>query len=91
MRSGPFDVADAREPRALGEGAVALRPPRAAVPSLPAVALDPDDARRVARGQSVARTLDAPRAALVDAAGALLAIAEPRGELWHPRVVLADA
>lgn len=91
LQSGPFTVAHAADLDALREGRAVVHAPLAAVPSLPVVALDAAALRRVTRGQDVARSLDAGHAALVDARGALVAIAERRDESWHPQVVLGDA
>jgi tRNA pseudouridine55 synthase len=74
---GPFDVADADPERALGLDA--------ALAFLPAVALDPEDARRAGHGQSVAGRADA-LVRLVDGDG-VIAVAEPRpGGLLKPIV-----
>jgi tRNA pseudouridine55 synthase len=92
MRSGPFDVAAAATPDAVRGGGAALVPPIAAVPSLPVLALDPDSVRQIRQGRDVPATgAGGDRAALVDEAGALVAIAQRSGDWWHPRTVLADA
>ena len=91
-RSGPFRVAEAVSVDDLRQGSAALRPALDALPTIPHVALDADDAERVLRGIAVSRTLDAHHAALVDArSGALLAFAEAAGERWQPRVVMRKA
>jgi tRNA pseudouridine55 synthase len=90
-RSGPFSVADAASIEALRAGRAAPRPALAAVPSLPVEHLDDGALARVARGQEIAAIVPGARAALVDAEGTLVAIAERRGETWQPRVVLHDA
>lgn len=93
LRSGPFDVADACSIDALRDGTAAILPPLAAVPSLPVVALDPESVRRVRQGRDVGGAGQVPgadRAALVDGAGTLVAIAQRDGDWWHPRTVLAD-
>ena len=55
----------------------------------PALPPESVDAERVLRGIAVARTDDAPRAALVDArTGTLLALAEADADRWQPRVVM---
>ena len=94
LASGPFDVARAYSLDAVRAGAARLLPPIAAVASLPVVALDQDSVRQVRMGRDVdaaGRLLGAERAALVDPAGALVAIAQKDGGGWHPRTVLADA
>ena len=91
LRSGPFDVAAACPAHDLG--AAVVLPPVAAVPSLPVLRLDADSVRRVRQGRDVedaGRLPGARRAALVDGAGALVAIAQRAGDWWHPRTVLAD-
>jgi tRNA pseudouridine55 synthase len=90
-RSGPFELSAATSYAALRDGQAVLRPPRDAIPSLPAQQLSPDDAARLARGMRVDALIAGERAALVDEHGALLAIAERSGEQWQPRVVLASA
>ena len=90
-RSGPFEISAATSYAALREGQAVLRPPRDAIPSLPAQQLSPDDAARLARGMRVDAHIPGERAALVDEHGALLAIAQRSGEQWQPRVVLASA
>ncbi|HEY7861982.1 MAG: tRNA pseudouridine(55) synthase TruB [Gemmatimonadales bacterium] len=90
-RSGPFDVSAATSYAAMRDGQAVLRPPRDAIPSLPAQVLAFDDAARLARGMRVDARIAGDRAALVDDAGELLAIAERSGEQWQPRVVLANA
>jgi tRNA pseudouridine55 synthase len=89
IRSGPFHVADAVTVDAIRAGGVALRPALDALPSIPHVTLDADDAERVLRGIAVPRTEEARRAALVDVrTGALVALAEAAGSRWQPRVVM---
>lgn len=91
LRSGPFDVRDAATLDALRGGTAAVLPPVAAVPSMPVVALDADSVRQVRQGRDVpGADGGADRAALVDHAGALVAIAQRTGDWWHARTVLAD-
>ena len=90
-RSGSFDVANACSIEALRAGKAVPEPPRAAVSHLPAITLSADDVRHVRQGRTVTATGRDRTAALVDAAGALVAIAEAVGERWQPRVVLPDA
>ena len=92
LRSGPFDVRDAATLDALRGGTAAMLPPVAAVPSMPVVALDADSVRQVRQGRDLSGADGgADRAALVDHAGALVAIAQRTGDRWHARTVLADA
>jgi tRNA pseudouridine55 synthase len=89
VRSGPFRVAEAVTVDALRAGAATLRPALDALPSIPHVSLESEDAERVLRGIGVARGSDAPSAALVDGrSGALVAYAEGVGSVWQPRVVM---
>ena len=89
--SGPFSVADAVLAADLAPGAVpTLRPALDGLPELPRQLVDDEGRRRVGRGMLVAATVPGDRAALVDASGALLAIAERSADAWQPRMVLAD-
>ena len=90
-RSGSFDVANAISIEDLRAGTVRPQPARAAVPHLPAITLSADDVRHVRQGRTIPTAGSHPMAAMVDAAGALVAIAESVGERWQPRVVLPDA
>ena len=88
-RSGPFQVGDAVTLDELRAGHAALRPALDALPTIPHVILDGDDAERVLRGIAVPRVDDAARAALVDGrSGALVAFAEADASRWQPRVVM---
>ena len=89
VRSGPFRVTDAVPLDALQAGGASLRPALDALPTIPHVLLDADDAERVLRGIAVARAGEGNRAALVDGrSGALVALAEADGARWQPRVVM---
>ena len=88
-RSGPFHVADAVTLDDVREGRASLRPALDALPTIPHVQLDADDAERVLRGMTVSRAAEGASAALVDArSGALVAFAEASGNEWQPRVVM---
>ena len=91
-RSGPFRVSDAVSLATLRAGEAPIRPALAALPTIPHLPLEPDDAERVLRGMTVTRLADGPaaaQAALVDArSGALVAFATADGERWQPRVVM---
>jgi tRNA pseudouridine55 synthase len=89
-RSGSFDVADALSFDTLREGSRPPLSPLAAIPSLPTERLTPDESARVRRGQRLPATGEAPRAALLDDGGALVAIAERDSGEWQPRVVFGD-
>jgi tRNA pseudouridine55 synthase len=89
VRSGPFHVADAVSLESVRAGGASLRPALDALPTIPHVTLDGDDAERVLRGIAVARGSEATHAALVDGrSGALVAFAEADGARWQPRVVM---
>ena len=92
VRAGAFRVADAVTVEALQQGAPALRSPREAVASLPAAALDDAALAQVSHGMAVELDLPAgaARAALTDAHGVLVAIADRAGARWQPRLVLRD-
>ena len=88
-RSGPFRVSDAATLEAVRNGEAPLRPALDALPGIPHVRLDGEDAERVFRGMTVIRADAAAFAALVDdRSGALVAFAEADGERWQPRVVM---
>ena len=78
-RIGPFDVTDADPERVIGLNE--------ALSFLPAVALDEHRARLAAHGAAVPAASGESLVRLTDADG-VLAIAEPRGELMKPLVVL---
>ncbi len=89
VRSGPFRVDAAASLDDLRAGRAVLQPALAALPTIPHVVIDGDDAERVLRGIAIARAGSGPRAALVDArSGALVALAEESGDRWQPRVVM---
>lgn len=92
-RSGSFDVADAVSIATLREGSVNIRPPLAALSHLPTVTLSADDVVNVRHGRAVpaVETDRSATAALVDADGGLIAVAERVDSNWQPRVVLPDA
>jgi tRNA pseudouridine55 synthase len=88
-RSGPFHVRDAVTLDVLKAGGAVLRPALDALPTIPHVEVDADQAERILRGMIVERIDDAPAAALVDErSGALVAYAVADGEYWQPRVVM---
>lgn len=90
-QSGSFDVANATSIEDLRAGKATPEPALAAVPHLPAITLAADEVRHVRQGRTILAAGSDPTAALVDPAGALVAIAEAHGERWQPRVVLPDA
>jgi hypothetical protein len=88
VRSGAFAVADALSLAQLAAGDAAVLPPLRALDSLPRERLADDEVQRIARGQEIAARVGGDRAALVNAGGALVALAERRGDRWQPRVVM---
>lgn len=96
VRSGPFLVSAASTLDAVAAGGATVLPPIEAVRSLPRERLDEASLTLVATGRPIEATVAGDRAALVDSAGALVAVAartEGRDgvELWQPRLVLRDA
>ncbi|HET7583287.1 MAG TPA: tRNA pseudouridine(55) synthase TruB [Gemmatimonadaceae bacterium] len=89
VQSGAFTVAHAASLDALRAGEVRVHPPRDAVASLPVEMLDPESLARVRHGMAVTASVEGVRAALVDDAGALVAVADRAGAEWRPRLVLA--
>jgi tRNA pseudouridine55 synthase len=90
VRAGAFDVRDAVSLDTVRVGEGSVRPPVAGLPTFPREPLDADGVARVARGMRVAAHAPGARAALVDAAGELVAVGERDGSWWQPRVVLRD-
>lgn len=89
VKSGQFSVNDAVSVQALRDGGAHVAPALAAVPDLATRVLDDAEIRRVTHGQQLpAHPAEAPRLALVDSHGELVAIAERDGESLRPRVVL---
>ena len=87
--SGRFTVDAAVPVDAIAPDAV--RSPLEALPDAERVRLDHDARARVARGMTIPRRGDSAHvAAMTDDSGELVAVAEPDGELWQPRVVLVD-
>ena len=91
VQCGRFSVNDACAVDALYASRPVLLPPRAALPSLPAQVLTASEVTRVTHGQRISATEPGARAALVDAGGALVAVADRVDGDWHPRLVMRDA
>ena len=89
VRSGPFTVGDACLLDAI-DAATVLRSPLSGMPGTVVETLSADDVMMVQRGRAVDATQAGERAALVDAAGDVIAIAVRDGTKWQPRVVLVD-
>lgn len=91
VSSGPFSVHDASTIDDIRAGRAAVRPLLEAVPSLPVQTLAGDELSRVLHGNSISDKSGAPRVALVDYCGALVAIAADDGGILRPKLVLRDA
>jgi tRNA pseudouridine55 synthase len=91
IRAGAFDVTGAVTVETLERiGAAALAPLRSAIAHLPVQLLDADELRRARHGNPVDARVDAPIAALVDADGNLIGLAQREGACFQPRVVMHD-
>ena len=95
--SGHHSVKDALTLDALKSvteaGSEVLRPPVDFVTGLETVLLDDEQERRVRMGQQIeiAQAFMSPEIAALDASGQLVAILQPRGQLWKPELVLPDS
>lgn len=90
-RSGPFSVDEALSLDELRGGAARPLPPLSALDGMPVERLTSDDVALIVRGIDVAAHVAGDHAALVnDMNGALVAVAERRGERWQPRVVMHE-
>lgn len=88
IRSGLFDVANARTMEELRAGDVQLAASRAAIPEMPPRELTEAEVARIRHGQTVAAQSRAPVVALIDSTGDLVGIAERKDDLVYPCVVL---
>jgi tRNA pseudouridine55 synthase len=87
-RIGPFDVRDAVLP---DESAGAAPVPATdALVGMSRQVVAGEDLKRLAQGRPVMAHEDGAHVALVDEAGALLAVGERDGTWWQPRVVIPD-
>ena len=91
LRSGPFDAADGVTIEQLRSGRPALRSPLEALGSLAIQPVDEPGIERILHGRTVASSVAGERAALVDPAGEIVAIATRAGDDWQPRIVLREA
>ncbi len=89
--SGAFDVRDAATMDELQNGEYVVRPSQDALTDLPLEQLTEASERAVRHGRAIPAHVPGERAALIDRQGVLIAIAVREENLWHPRVVLADA
>ena len=91
-RSGAFRVEDGSTVERLRDGDANIRPPLEALGSMPRQRLDDDEVGRIVRGIDVVATVPGDRGALTHpTSGALVAVAERRGDRWQPRVVMREA
>lgn len=89
--SGCFHVDDAVSLDALRAGDVTLRSALDGLPHFARQALDADAVGRIVRGIAVRADVPGEFGALVHGeSGALVAVAERRGDLWQPRVVMRE-
>jgi hypothetical protein len=74
-------------------GTDVLRPPVDFVTGLETVILNDEQERRVRMGQQIeiAQSFTSPEIAALDVSGQLVAILQPRGQLWKPELVLPDS
>jgi tRNA pseudouridine55 synthase len=92
LRSGPFEVADAVTLDRLREGGLSARPAIDALAGFPRQRLTEDELARLVRGIDIPATEPGDWGALVHGvSGALVALAERRGDRWQPRVVMREA
>lgn len=89
LRSGPFDVSHAA-PLADMRPEM-LRPMIDALAGMPREVLDARAVEDVRHGRAVPATVEGTRAALVDHAHRLIAVAERADDRWQPRVVVSAA
>lgn len=87
LRSGPFHVEDADSLEVIEQGNFRRRSAIDALVGWERQALAPEQVLRVRQGRAVDAESRALQIALVDEAGALVAVAARRGDSWHPSVV----
>ena len=91
VSSGPFHVGDALTVQALTEGKARLRPAIAALPGFPVQQLSEEELAKIVRGIEVPATVEGAWGSLTNPEqGALVALAERRGDRWQPRVVMHE-
>ena len=91
LASGRFRVDDAVPLDDLRERRYALLDMNEAIASMPRQVLTLDEIARVSHGNPVVATIAGSRAALVDGAGRLTAIASRVGDTWQPATVFPHA
>lgn len=87
---GPFAVVDAETLDAEVGARLNVRPPREAVPHLPARELSGEEYQAVRHGRPIACDEATAGPIALVSGGQLVAIAEPAGEILKPKVVLVD-
>ena len=87
-RIGPFDVRDAVPPDESGDQPVI--PAADALVGLTRQVVAGDDLVRLSHGRAITANEAGTTAALIDEAGALVAVGEREGDWWQPRVVISD-
>jgi tRNA pseudouridine55 synthase len=93
VRCGPFEISQSVTLDEIDAGAFTLAPLRTAIATMPARLLDSAERERIIHGNAieVGGAAAAERLALLEADGALVAVAERDGAMLRPRLVLADA
>lgn len=91
VSSGPFRVEHALTVQDLTEGKARLQPALAALPGVPVQQLSEEELARIVRGIEVPATVEGTWGSLTNPEqGALVALAERRGDRWQPRVVMHE-
>ena len=88
MRIGPFDVRDAVLPDESGEYPVVSAAD--ALVGMSRQVVVGEELARLMQGRPVSASQDGANVALLDDAGALVAVGERDGDWWQPRVVISD-
>lgn len=88
-RIGPFDVRDAIAPEQAH--AAPLLSGADALSGMSRQVMDREEIELVLHGRAIVARAGGERAALIDAEGELVAVAERDGESWQPRVVVTGA
>ena len=88
IRSGVFDLNDASTLEQMRTSPANLADMRSAIPNLPSRLLADVEVWRVRHGRCIEAGSEAALVALVDSSGDLIALAERKGDLLHPSVVM---
>lgn len=89
VRSGPFAV-DHAQPLAALDSSTRLCSPLDGMPGITTEAFAEDTVTMILHGRAVTASRVGERAALLDAAGNMIALAVRDGDRWQPKVVLGD-